>query len=304
MDSVFGFSKDGMRRAVSAIRRTEGGDDSPGRPGAYRPGMILGVVAATVVSVQGTSHQARYTVRANHDANLVLTNQLPLDRPVSTDVSLQEGQTGDFATLVWRKQVNGNFYWSLLRVITEVPRVSACSSNASIGTGQAGVTTVAHPVRNFWQIHTLLYVTAFTKSVTSGTQTKLSQALYNLPAGYIHFFNGLTGINAKASAVGLTNNIRVGLGTTAASGSGTTLTAAESNVMASATLGPLTTSGVQGRSPLDGNVNADGTSSARVLYLNVCPTANWTATANITFDRHTAMSELMNFQWRNMGGIS
>lgn len=297
------FSRKDAGRIRSAVRIVERSTAQGGGPGTGF-GTLVGTMAATVRAVSGTSHSARYKIEADHDPNLILLNALPICRPVSADVTLVRGEVGDPATILWRRQSDGTHNWSLLRVLTEVPAVAACNSNATVGLGQSGVTNAVHPVRNAWLIQAMLYVTAFSKSVTSGTQTKLSQALYTFPAGYIHFLNGLTGINAKASAVGLTNNIRVGLGTTAASGSGTTLTAAESNVMASATLGPLSTSGVQGRSPLDGNVNADGTSSARVLYLNVCPTANWTATASITFDRHTAMSELMNFQWRNMNGIS
>ena len=288
-------------RVIAGIRRieqieTSGGHipslSTSGGGGGITPSLVIG----TITAKSGTSHATRYSVQGDPNPDIVVTFGEPLIRRVPTDLDIDTPAVGQKAILYFDTTSATWKIWA----VDEVLQVASCSQTAGTGSGTNGVTTSTEDGFKGQQ-NTTLALTSFTKSVTSGTQTKQSQLIYAFPQGWI--FAGAVGLFLRASAPSCTNSVRVSLGTAAASGSGTTLTGTEANIMSQQTLGTLTSSGVDFSNAVATVACANGTSTAISLYVNFAPSANWNATDTITFAQPPTATHALRMLWTNMGDI-
>lgn len=287
-------------RVIAGIRRIEqiqtSGGHIPSLSSSGGGGIAPNLVIGTITAKSGTSHATRYSVRGDTNPDIVVTFGEPLIRRVPSDLDIDTPAVGEKAILYYDNEDSTWKIWS----VDEVIQTASCSQTAGTGSGTSGITT---PTEDGFkgQQNTTLSLTSFTKSVTSGTQTKQSQLVYTFPSGWI--FAGAVGLFLRASAPSCTNSVRVSLGTTAASGSGTTLTGTDANIMSQQTLGTLTSSGVDFSKAVATVACADGTSSAITLYVNFAPSANWNATDTITFAQPPTADHALRMLWTNMGDI-
>lgn len=114
-----------------------------------------------------------------------------------------------------------------------------------------------------------------------------SAELFDLPEGNILILGGVASLALTAGAGGLADTAAIvgGIGTSAAaqSGSDGALAAAEANIIPSTAL--TLAGGVKAATKLvsTGQLNADGTASAKKVYMNFqCPTAGSSATDTLT----------------------
>lgn len=287
------------RRVIRGILRIEQATQTGGHIpsiGSSGGGIAPTVLIASITAKTGTSHAARYSMAADSNPTITVTLGEPLIRRVPTDLDIDNPSVGDKGLIYYDADADA---WAIYSV-DEVLQVASCAQTSGAGAGTSGVTTASEDGFKGDQL-TTLSLTAFTKSVTNGTQTKQSQLIYAFPAGHISIVD-LAGF-LKAAAPTCTNSVRVSIGTTAASGSGTTLTGNDANIMSQTTLGTLAAGGVSASRGIAVAQVYDGTSSSISAYLNICPSANWNATDTITFSQPSTATHAFKFGWKNLGDI-
>lgn len=263
-------------RGQSRRRRIGGGGGSV----SVKPGLITGVL--------GVSHSAVYSA-ASIDGSVTVENQEPLIRYFGTELLIEAAEVGDYCLLI-RDNENGADVWKLL-IVGEIPDTAVCEGAAGQGTALVGTTSASHQVRNSLTWNTTITLSATATAVTSGGQVRHGIELYTFPSGLVRVDCGAIVLTGSSPTV--TNQLRVGLGTTLASGSGTTLLPAHCDVALQAITSALSSGGtamergfpisaVSGDADNCANLYG-GLDSAATLYFNFCPTANWNASDDVTF---------------------
>lgn len=286
MVNVFRSKSPGQRRTMhNTARQTERGlaatindDGAVDSAGFVATRITLGRI--TTVTFSGTP--PRYTATAVDDPSIVVTDQPTQNAKANpAQVALTAAPQDSPCWLALVPDGSGGEDWVISDAWQEYPSGAACSTQIGGVTGNDLTVAVSQRGRSALHADTLYTLSSgMTKTVAPATTTQYGFKLCDLPTGVVHFASSV--IDIVVSSAGLTNQVRFGLGTTLASGTGTTLSAAERNVHnPAAASSALTAAGVTFQSANGTDVLVDNTAGGKILYLNFCPTAVWNAASSV-----------------------
>jgi len=257
-------------------------------------------ITAIITIVNGSGSGVSYDATGEFRTSISVTNQVPVARKFNPAVVLiQAAPQFSRCTLAKKKDAQGVAQWVIEDAWEEIWTTEACDSGGAAGLGTSGIMTVAEHSRDDRQL-SYGSLTAQTASVTALASTRFGFKIYDFPAGYILLENLI--LSLRASAPTNVNTLRFALGTAQATGNGTTLTSTLADIYPQTDLGVLTSGGVDfsGHSTTP-PAGFNGTATPVDLWLNFCPSANWTTSEDITIAQPPTAARSMSMMWRNGG---
>jgi len=181
--------------------------------------------------------------------------------------------------------------WSIWQADERIA-TTTCAAEPSAGTGEPGVVgEVAEQGRAVGQ-RSLLTLDEIVRPVSGGTQERLGLRIYTFPPGVIRIDAAIANLNVRSATV--SNALRVGMGTVAADGAGTSLLPDHQDIVLQVTTGALSATGMDlfYASPskaVDGDVENItglhvGVTTPIAAHLNIAPTTGWSTSGDLIIE--------------------
>lgn len=249
---------------------------------------LVRVAPAIIVGDNGApSHARRYDAVAIGAPSIRVSQGMPLVRPVGSEAEILAAAPGSLCLLV--QQSSG--MWAIWQADERIA-TTTCAAEPTAGEADAGAVAATSEQGRAVGQRSVLTLQTIVRSVVAASQQRIGVPLYAFPSGVIRIDAAVANLRLRSSV--LTNTLRIGLGTVAASGSGTSLLPDHQDIVLQATTGAVTAEGLQVfyASPskaVQGDVENItglhvGVSTPVVVHLNIAPSSGWAATGDLLIE--------------------